>query len=392
MKVLVLGGAGLQGRAVLHDLSRSPDVKEVVCADLQFDALSDFKRFLDMKKIKLQKLDVSDKSALRAIFKDGVDVVIVMLPHAVVGVVADAAIETRVPLVETMYGHMMPKGIHEKALERGVLIMPESGLDPGIDLILCGYAVSQMENVTELHSYCGGFPEAQACDNPLKYKISWTWNGVLLSYKRPARMIRDGKVVQIPARDQFAEQWIEKIDFPGFGELEVIPNGDAVIFAEVLGISKTIRNTSRCTLRWPGHSAFWKKLVDLNFLSDEPVKGLPGEITPHQFMVKHLEPQLQYREKERDVAVMRNTIVGLRKGVPTRITFDLVDMRDLETGLFAMNRTVGYTASIVAQMIVKGEIKGAGVLTPVRDIPYKSFLDKIRQRGIVIKESVEAVR
>jgi len=31
-------------------------------------------------------------------------------------------------------------------------------------------------------------------------------------------------------------------------------------------------------------------------------------------------------------------------------------------------------------------------LTPVRDIPYKSFLDKIRQRGIVIKESVETVR
>ena len=344
-----------------------------------------------MKKIKLQKLDVSDKNALKAILKDGVNVAIVILPHDVVGVVADAAIETRVPMVETMYGYMMPKGIHEKALERGVIIMPESGLDPGIDLILCGYAVSQMEKVTELHSYCGGFPEAQACDNPLKYKISWTWNGVLLSYKRPARMVRDGKVVRIPARDQFAEQWIEKIDFPGFGELEVIPNGDAVIFAELLGISKTIQNTSRCTLRWPGHSAFWKKLVDLNFLSDEPVKGLPGEITPHQFMVKHLEPQLQYREKERDIAVMRNTIVGLRKGVPTRITFDLVDMRDLETGLFAMNRTVGYTASIVAQMIVKGEIKGAGVLTPVRDIPYKSFLDKIRQRGIVIQESVETV-
>jgi lysine 6-dehydrogenase len=392
MKILVLGGAGLQGRAVLHDLSRSPDVKEVVCADVQLDPLSDFKRFLDMKKIKVQKLDVSDKKGLKAMLKDGMDAVIVMLPHALVGVVAEAAIETRVNMVETMYGHMMPSGIHGKALERGVIIMPESGLDPGIDLVLCGYGVSQMEKVTDLYSYCGGFPEPQACDNPLKYKISWTWNGVLLSYKRPARIVRDGKVIQIPARDQFAEQWIEKIDFPGMGELEVIPNGDAVIFAEVLGIAKTIQNTSRCSLRWPGHSAFWKKLVDLNFLSDESVKGLPGEITPHQFMVNHLEPQLQYREKERDVVAMRNTIVGLKRGVPTRITFDLVDMRDLETGLFAMNRTVGYTASIVAQMIVKGEIKGAGLLTPVRDIPYKSFLEKIRQRGIVIKETVETMK
>jgi lysine 6-dehydrogenase len=391
MKILVLGGAGLQGRAVLHDLSKSPDVKEVVCADVQFDTLADIKRFLDMGKIKLQKLDVSDEGALKAMMEDGVDVAIVMLPHALVGVVAEAAIGAGVNMVDTMYGHMMPKGIHEKALERGVMIMPESGLDPGIDLVLCGYGVSQMEKVTELYSYCGGFPEPSACDNPLKYKISWTWNGVLLSYKRPARIVRDGKVIQIPARDQFAAQWIEKIDFPGLGELEVIPNGDAVIFAEYLGIVKTIRNTSRYTLRWPGHSEFWKKLVDLNFLSDEPVMGLPGETTPHQFMIKHLEPQLQYRDNERDVVAMRNVMIGLRQGVATKMTFDLVDQRDLETKLFAMNRTVGYTASIVAQMIVKGEIKGTGLLTPVKDIPYKRFLGEIGKRGIVIQEKVETV-
>ncbi len=171
----------------------------------------------------------------------------------------------------------------------------------------------------------------------------------------------------------------------------MIPNGDAVIFAEYLGIAKTIRSTSRYTLRWPGHSEFWKKLVDLNFLSDEPTRGLPGETTPHQFMIKHLEPQLQYRDNERDIVAMRNVMIGLRQGVATKMTFDLVDQRDLETKLFAMNRTVGYTASIVAQMIVKGEIKGTGLLTPVKDIPYKRFLGEIGKRGIVIQEKVETV-
>ena len=33
MRILVLGGAGLQGKAVLYDLSRSRQVKEVVCAE-----------------------------------------------------------------------------------------------------------------------------------------------------------------------------------------------------------------------------------------------------------------------------------------------------------------------------------------------------------------------
>jgi saccharopine dehydrogenase-like NADP-dependent oxidoreductase len=283
----------------------------------------------------------------------------------------------------------MPRGIHERALEKGIILMPESGLDPGIDLVLCGYGASQMDEVYELHSYCGGIPEPKAVDNPLKYKVSWTWHGVLLFYKTPARIMKDGRIIDIPAKDIHSEQWVETIDFPGLGPLELIPNGDAIIFADYLGLSKTLRSTTRCSLRWPGHSAIWKKLIDLDFLSDEPIRGLPVEITPHQFMVNHLEPRLQYREEEQDMVVMRNIIAGRKGGKRMKITYDMLDLRDLETGLFAMNRTVGYTASIVAQMIVNGEIKGRGLLTPIRDIPYKRFLAEISKRGIRIKEKME---
>ena len=52
-----------------------------------------------------------------------------------------------------------------------------------------------------------------------------------------------------------------------------------------------------------------------------------------------------------------------------------------------MNRAVGYRTSIVAQMIVDGEIKGKGLLAAVRDIPYRKFLDEMRKRGIVVDES-----
>lgn len=387
MKILVLG-CGMQGRAVLHDLSKSSQVKEIICADINPEVISDFTRFLDMNKIKLQKLDVMDKKALISIMKD-VDVVIDMLPIKFLKILAEAVLESKVSMVNSIYGHMMPKDIDEKAIEKEITIMPEAGLDPGIDLILCGYGVSQMDEVYELHSYCGGIPEKKAIDNPLSYKITWTWDGVLLSYKRPAKIIKNSKIINIPAKDQHVEKWIKKIDFPNVGQLEVIPNGDAVIFADYLGISKTIRNTSRCSLRWPGHSEFWRKMKDLNFLSDKPVKGLPFEITPHQFLAKHLEPLLQFKENERDIVVMRNIIVGLKDGKKTKITFDMLDMRDLKTGLFSMNRTVGYTASIVAQMIVNGEIKRKGLLTPVKDIPYNRFLDEISKRGIDINKKTE---
>ena len=390
MKILVLGGAGLQGKAVLHDLSRSPQVKEVVCADITFEPLQEFKKFLDMKKIKLQELDVKDGKTLVSLMKNGFDVVVDVLPVAFIGNITEAALEAQVSVVNTMYGHMMPGGLNERAFAKNLIFLPECGLDPGIDLVLCGYGVSQMDEVYELHSYCGGFPERKACNNPLNYKITWTWNGVLLSYKRPAKIMKDGKVIDIPAKDQHADQWIQRIDFPGVGTLELIPNGNAIVFAEYLGILKTLRSTSRCSMRWPGHSALWKQLVDLNFLSDEPVKGLPFGLTPHQFMVKHLEPQLQYERDERDIVAMRNIVVGQKEGRKKRITYDMVDMRDPETGLFAMNRTVGYTASIAAQMIVNGEIRKKGLLTPIRDIPYRRFLEEIRNRGISIQEKIEA--
>ena len=72
------------------------------------------------------------------------------------------------------------------------------------------------------------------------------------------------------------------------------------------------------------------------------------------------------------------------------MAYDMFDQRDLETGLLAMNRTVGYTASIVAQMIGSGDIRGKGLLTAIRDIPYRKFLAEINKRGIHISEKIEA--
>ena len=389
MRILVLGGAGLQGKAVLYDLSRSRQVKEVVCADMNLAPLSPFKTFLDMDRIRLRHVDATDKNALVSLMSEGFDVVIDVLPAAFLGKVAEAAIEAKVHLVNTMYRHQLQAGFHEKALERGVSIMPESGLDPGIDLILCGSGMSQLDEVTELHSYCGGIPEPKAATNPLKYKISWTWQGVLSFYTMPARIIQDGQVIDVSPEDLHSEPWIKTTDVPGVGEVELILNGDAVTFAEAMGLSRTLRNTTRCTMRWPGHAALWKALIDLNFLSDEPVTGFPFEITPRRFMENHLEPQLQYKEGERDWVVLRTIVAGKKGGKAMKFTYDMLDMRDLETGLFAMNRTVGYTASIVAQMIAGDEIKAKGLLTAIRDIPFSQFLDEIRKRGIRITERVE---
>ncbi|NIN62273.1 MAG: saccharopine dehydrogenase, partial [Gammaproteobacteria bacterium] len=81
--------------------------------------------------------------------------------------------------------------LQDKVVDKGVVIMPECGLDPGIDLVLYRYGLRQFDELHVLNSYCGGIPEKTACTNPLGYKISWNWDAVLRSQQRNATLIRD---------------------------------------------------------------------------------------------------------------------------------------------------------------------------------------------------------
>ncbi len=387
MKILVLGACGIQGRAAVYDLARSEGVEEIICADARLDGLNLIKDFTDMSKVQAVELDANDPDNLVDLFT-GVDVAIDLLPRQFTEKVCRAAIKPGVGVVNTNYAYSIAN-LDASAKAAGVTIMPECGLDPGIDLIIYGQADRRFDELHVINSYCGGFPEASACDNPINYKVSWTWEGVLSSTNRDARAIKDGEVVDIPATRQHETDLIHLIDFPGLGQLEAIPNGDAVFFTDLLGVTATIRDTGRYSLRWPGWSEFWRPLKRLGFLSHEPVPGLPCDVSPHQFLDKLMGPRLQYGDDEKDLVAMLNVFEGISEGKRIRLTSRLLIERDLETGLMAMSKGVGFPASIVAQMIARGEITENGVLSPMVHVPYQPFMDRLADRGVVVEEEKE---
>ena len=175
------------------------------------------------------------------------------------------------------------------------------------------------------------------------------------------------------------------------GRLEAIPNGDAVKYTDLLGVTGDIKETGRYSLRWPGWSAFWHPLKQLGFLDDKPVAGLPCDVSPIQFLDKLMGPRLQYRDDEKDLVVMLNIFEGLAGGKKSRLTSRLLIERDLETGLMAMSKGVGFTASIVAQMIAGGDITETGLLAPAIHIPYRPFMDRLAERNIVVEEEQEVL-
>ena len=387
MKILVLGGCGIQGRTALYDLASDVAVSEIICADIRFDELSKIKDFTDMEKITTAKIDAQNKSDLFDLYKK-VDVVIDLLPKEFKSHVNEVALEAKVHVVNTNYMYDT-QNLDKKAKQAGITIMPECGLDPGIDLVIYGDAQSRFDTLSVINSYCGGFPEKKACTNPLNYKLSWIWRGVLSSTMRDGRIIKDRQIIEIPRARQHDESFVHEIEFPDLGTLEAIPNGDAVFFTDRMGLTKTIVNTGRYSLRWPGWSSFWRPLKELDFLSEDIVQGLDGKVSPMDFMEKHLGPKLAFQDDEKDLVAMINIFEGKKDNKKMRLTSSMLIERDLETGIMAMSKGVAYTACIVAKMIVKGEIKEKGVLSPVTHIPVTPFMERLKKRGIVISEKME---
>ena len=387
MKVLVLGGCGIQGRAALYDLSRNPGVDHVTCADIQPDLIHSFD-FLDTSTIRSIGLDAGNLAALASLMDDEFDIVLDFLPPQFVRNVAEAAIQRGVHLINTNYAYDI-FDLGQKAKEIGLTIIPECGFDPGIDLVLYNHSLKYFDEVYKLNSYCGGIPEKAACDNPLNYKISWNIHAVLKSQIRDATLIRDAELVTIPGRDQHDNAFIHDVEFPELGTLEAIPNGNAAYYADLLKIRHQLTETGRYSLRWPGWCAFWNPMKKLGFLNDKPIPGLSDKVSPLEMVARLLEPQLQYHDNEKDLCIMVNKVEGVREGKRTIVTSSLLIERDLVTGLMAMSMGVAYPACIVAEMIVKGEITNKGILSPVTDVPCDAFMDRLQKRGITIEERIE---
>ncbi len=387
MKVLLLG-VGMQGKAALHFLMHHDTVSEVVAADADLVGLEGHARAMGYERVSARSLDAADPDSIAELLGSGVDVAIDLLPPRFAETVARSAVARGVHLVNALFVSPGLARLGARAVANGVSIIPECGLDPGLDLILLGEAARGWDSIDEIVSYGAGVPEPAAADNPLKYKVSWTFQGVLDSYHRAGTVIEDGRVVPVPADEMFAPANVHTVDIAGVGTLEAFPNGDVVEYVRRLGIEVAgLRRAGRYSMRWPGHAAFWKDLVDLGLLDDDPVTVAGMEVHRRAFLAEALGPRLAYGPGERDVAIVRVEVAGSRGGRPGRSTWEVVDRRDLATGILAMGRTTGYTAAIVATLIGTSRITKRGLLSPLIDVPFGPFLDELARVGIEVRRT-----
>lgn len=380
MKIIVLG-CGLQGRAALYDLAFSENVSSIIAADMDVGELQVYAGQFG-ERIQAVQVDARDPAAVAALLEPGM-AMIHLLPPEFRPEMARVAVENGCHFIDASYPHPSYAELHEEALARGVAILPEFGLDPGIDLLLARAAVEELDQVVTLNSYGAGVPAPEAARNALRYKISWTWEGVLRSYTRPARLIQEGQPVEIDGREIFSPAYVHHVEVEGLGRMEAYPNGDPLPYLEALGLE--VQEAGRYSLRWPGHCAFWYPLVQLGFLDDEQRPVGDQQVNPLHFVRDLLEPQLQYGPDESDVAIVRVEAAGWQEEQPRRVVYQVIDQKNPAEGLLAMQRTVGFTASIGAQMILQGDIEARGLLSPVKDVPSAAFFNELSLRDIYVR-------
>lgn len=379
MKMLVLG-AGLQGSACAFDLLQNPAVTEVRLGDIQLDQLPDFLAPYSGKRLIPTPLDVRDREAVLGVMRE-CDAVMSAIPYYFNLEMAKHAVEAGVHFCD-LGGNteivFQQKKLHQRAAEKGITIIPDCGLAPGMVNILAELGISRLDRTESVKIFVGGLP--QHPEPPLNYQIVYSLEGVLDYYTTLSWIVRDGRRTQVKALSER-----EAVDFAS-------PVGTLEAFHTAGGLSTMafryegkIPSMEYKTLRYPGHAEIMETIRELGMLDLAPVDVKGHKVVPRDVFIATVAPKL-HKPKGRDLVALRVAVRGSKDGSPKSFGWELVDYYDEARGISAMMRTTGYSLSITGQMQVEKQVRGPGVYTPDEAMPAEAYIAALGDRGVEIRE------
>lgn len=364
------------GRAVIYDLVRSPHVDKILLLDKNEAPITEVLKHYEDEKIVPCKLDVTQFPEIVRVLSD-YDVAISCVPDKHNFELAKSSLEAGTSFVdlggneETLAKEEI---LDDLAKERGVAIIPECGLAPGLVSILASAAAESLDEIYEIRIRVGGIPAERELQ-PLNYSISFSTDSWMDEYVNEATIIRHGELVRVPALAD-----LEPISFPApFGELEAfITSGGVSTLPKTFG--GKVQNLDYKTIRYPGHCEKIQLLKSIGLFDSSPVKVNSGEVVPRALLTEKLNESIPHDEP--DVVLLRVKVTGIKDKKPWQVVWEGIDFMDQAAKLTAMMRMTAFPASIIAQMIGRGDISEKGTLFPERAVPVKLFLAEVAGRGI----------
>lgn len=438
MKKILVIGAGRSTGSLISYLLRNAASRN------WFITVTDVNLSLAVEKTKgfsnceAKTFDVTNDRERRTIISNH-DVVVSMLPATMHGSVAKDCVNMGKHLFTASYVSAEMKELDVEAKAKGVLLMNEIGLDPGIDhasamKIIDGLR-SKGANITSFRSYCGGLVAPESNDNPWGYKFSWNPRNVVVAGQSTAQYMSEGKLKFIPPSRIFTQ--IDTINVDGYGSFDAYANRDSLSYIDPYGLKST-QTLLRGTLRMPGYCEAWNVFVRLGLTDDtykihnankltyaqlleamlpassgslkERLKIFMGneynsvieekldylelfsdkkirlkEASPAQLLQDLLEEKWKLEHGDKDMIVMQHLFDYELNGKSHHLTSSLVVIGDDEYHT-AMAKTVGLPLAICLKNFLEGKFKMSGVQMPIIKDIYDPLLEELESMGIKFDE------
>lgn len=379
MKILVLG-AGRMGHGAVFDLiHNSPGVEQVTVADFDLKKAESIAAAVGGDRIIARHVDAANISDVADLMR-GQDSVISCVNYWYNVALSKAAIEAGANFCDLGGNNYIVDeqlALDSDAKAASVNIIPDCGLAPGMVSILAMHGAARFDEVSEIHIRVGGLP--QKPEPPLNYQLVFSVEGLINEYIEVARVIRDGRVTEVESMTE-----LESLSFDGFPPLEAFQTsgGTSTLPDTFLG---RIRELDYKTIRYAGHCDKFKTMIDLGLCSSDEMVVDFQKVKPRKVFGELLQKHLPADGP--DYVLVRLDFVGTNEGAEKKLRYDIVDKQDEDTGISAMMRTTAFPASIIAQMMAKGDVLSRGATPQEKAIDPDKFVAELARRNIVIQES-----
>ena len=305
------------------------------------------------------------------------DIVVSMLPGDWHVPLAKLCLKCHSHFVSSSYISPEMRELHNSAIETGLCMVNEVGLDPGIDHLMAHALIEDYrkskdqddENDISFFSYCGGIPKVK---NPFCYKFSWSPLGVLKALKSPSRSIKDFKEFDAQRPWNAISTYTAPLPVPE--EFEVYPNRDSLPFINQYRLNKNwkIKEFVRGTLRLKGWENAWSEIFS-------EIEKLSGKNDDERLikMSDQLWLENAYDKNEVDRVVL---VVSLRASNGNQTKWHKTYVLDAhgDPVSTAMARLVSLPVSFAVEAVAQNKIEPGVTAAPSDMSIVNDWLNKIK--------------
>jgi lysine 6-dehydrogenase len=375
-------GSGKQGTASAYDLIKFGNAEKILLIDNNFEqaknSANKLNELTNAKNCIPLKIDVKNSEELKNCLK-GINSIISGVPYYFNLDLTKIAIEVGANFFDFGGNTDVVKsqlGLNELAKEKNISVVPDCGMDPGMNISFIQYLFESYDELKIVKSYGAGLMQFPI--EPWNYELSFHINGLTNEYYGNALFLRNGKVTEVPTLTDY-----EILEFPEpLGKLEAVvtSGGLSTLPYELEGKVDLIENK---TLRYLGHWEKFKAYSELGLFDETPINVNGKNIIPREIYHHLLSPKISSGDN-RDLGIIKIFANGIKNEKEVKTVIELIDYFDEITSFTAMQRLTGWHASIMAILAAQNKIT-KGAVSVSKAISGKIIIDELRKRGIEIK-------